>query len=202
MRNPLKVIATVGLVLGGVFGIAGTMVTPQLQAILWAIDGAGLMMATVLLTIKYFRTGNDVVAGGFLVFAIGEGVLLSTAAAHAESSIPSFAAVITLWGTALLLVSIPRLLRSAAPPKRWRPHSSPGLFIAPDERRQVPLPRVATAAACPHDPEQRNPAARRRTIETEQCLARGVVGILERVLRNSTASPSEFFSRDKVRDGT
>ena len=41
MRNPLKVIATVGLVLGGVFGIAGTMVSPPLQAILWAIDGAG-----------------------------------------------------------------------------------------------------------------------------------------------------------------
>ena len=76
MRNPLKVIATVGLVLGGVFGIAGTILTPPLQAILWAIDGAGLVMATVLLTIKCFRTGNDVVAGGFLVFAIGEGVVL------------------------------------------------------------------------------------------------------------------------------
>jgi hypothetical protein len=105
MRNPLKVTATVGLVLGGVFGIAGTMVSPPLQAILWAIDGAG----TVLLTIKCFRTGNDVVAGGFLVFAIGEGVLLSSAAADPESGIPSFAAGITLWGTALLLVSVPRL---------------------------------------------------------------------------------------------
>jgi hypothetical protein len=109
MRNPLKVIATVGLVLGGVFGIAGTMVSPPLQAILWAIDGAGLVMATVLLTIKCFRTGNDVVAGGFLVFAIGEGVLLSSAAADPESGIPSFAAGITLWGPALLLVSVPRL---------------------------------------------------------------------------------------------
>jgi hypothetical protein len=108
MRNPLKVIATVGLVLGGVFGIAGTMVSPPVQAILWAIDGAGLVMATVLLTIKCFRTGNDIVAGGFLVFAIGEGVLLSSAA-DPPSSIPSFAAGITLWGTALLLVSVPRL---------------------------------------------------------------------------------------------
>jgi hypothetical protein len=55
MREPLKVIATVGLVLGGVFGIAGTMVPPPLQA---AIDGAGLVMATALLTIKYLRTGG------------------------------------------------------------------------------------------------------------------------------------------------
>jgi hypothetical protein len=81
MHNPTKVIATAGLVLGGLFGIAGTMVTPPLQAMLWAIDGAGLVVATVLLTIKCFRTGNDIVAGGFLVFAIGEGVLLSSAAA-------------------------------------------------------------------------------------------------------------------------
>jgi hypothetical protein len=101
--------ATVGLVLGGAFGIAGTMVSPPLQAMLWAIDGAGLVMATALLTIKCFRTGNDVVAGGFLVFAIGQGALLSSAAADPESSIPSFAAGITLWGTALLLVSIPKL---------------------------------------------------------------------------------------------
>jgi hypothetical protein len=66
-------------------------------------------MATALLTIKYFRTGNDVVAGGFLVFAIGEGVLLPSAATDAESSIPAFVAGITLWGTALLLVSVSRL---------------------------------------------------------------------------------------------
>jgi hypothetical protein len=87
----------------------GEYLASPLQAILWAIDGAGLVTATALLTIKYFRTGNDVVAGGFLVFAIGEGVLLSSAAADPESSIPSFAAGITLWGTALLLVSVPRL---------------------------------------------------------------------------------------------
>jgi hypothetical protein len=42
MRDPLKVIATLGLVLGGAFGIAGTLVPPPLRAILWAIDGAGL----------------------------------------------------------------------------------------------------------------------------------------------------------------
>jgi hypothetical protein len=108
MRDPLKIIATAGLVLGGGFGIAGAMVSQPLQAILWAIDGAGLVMATVLLTIKCFRTGNDVVAGGFLVFAIGEGVLLSSAV-DPGSSIPSFAAGITQWGTALLLVSVPGL---------------------------------------------------------------------------------------------
>jgi len=110
MRSSLNVIAAIGLALGGAFGLAGALVTQQnVQTILWAIDGAGLVMAAALLAVKYFRTGNDVVAGGFLVFAIGEGVLLSGPAAGPAGSIPSFAAGTTLWGTALLLVSIPKL---------------------------------------------------------------------------------------------
>jgi hypothetical protein len=110
MRNSINVIAAVGLVLGGALGLAGAAVTqPNLQAILWAIDGAGLVMATSLLTVKYFQKGHDIVAGGFLVFAIGQGVLLSGAAAGAPGSIPSFAAGTALWGTALSLVSIPNL---------------------------------------------------------------------------------------------
>jgi hypothetical protein len=52
--------------------------------------------------------------GGFLVFAIGEGIiLLSGPAAGLAGSIPAFAAGTALWGTALLLVSIPKLF--AAP---------------------------------------------------------------------------------------
>jgi hypothetical protein len=77
MHSSINIIAAVGLALGGVLGLVGAMVTQQnVQAILWAIDGAGLVMATPLLAIKYFRTGNDIVAGGFLVFAIGEGIIL------------------------------------------------------------------------------------------------------------------------------
>lgn len=110
MHSSINVVAMVGLALGGAFGLAGAAVTqPNLQAFLWAIDGAGLVMAAALLTVKYLRKGNDTVAGGFLVFAIGEGVLLSGPAAGPAGSIPSFAAGTALWGTALLLISIPRL---------------------------------------------------------------------------------------------
>ena len=89
----------------------GAMVTRQnVQSILWAIDGAGLVMAAAMLATKYFRAGNDVVAGGFLVFAIGEGlILLSAPAAGLTGSTPAFAAGTALWGTALFLISIPRL---------------------------------------------------------------------------------------------
>jgi hypothetical protein len=110
MHSSINIIAAVGLALGGALGLAGAMVTQQsVQAILWAIDGAGLVMAAALLAVKYFRTGNDVVAGGFLVFAIGEGVLLSGPAARPAGSVPSFGAGTALWGTALLLVSVPKL---------------------------------------------------------------------------------------------
>jgi hypothetical protein len=128
MHSSINIIAAVGLALGGVLGLAGAMVTQQnVQAILWAIDGAGLVMATPLLAIKYFRTGNDVVAGGFLVFAIGEGIiLLSGPAAGLAGSIPAFAAGTALWGTALLLVSIPKLF---AVPIRILGIASAVLFI-------------------------------------------------------------------------
>jgi hypothetical protein len=128
MHSSINIIAAVGLALGGVLGLVGAMVTQQnVQAILWAIDGAGLVMATPLLAIKYFRTGNDVVAGGFLVFAIGEGIiLLSGPAAGLAGNIPAFAAGTALWGTALLLVSIPKLF---AVPIRILGIASAVLFI-------------------------------------------------------------------------
>ena len=105
----LNLIAVIGLASGAVFGLAGTVVTqPHLQQIFWAIDSAGLVMATSLLGLKFFRDDNDLVAAGFLVFAIGEGIMLSGTAAGASGSVPAFAAGTALWGTALLLVSIPR----------------------------------------------------------------------------------------------
>jgi hypothetical protein len=108
----LSRIAAAGLVVGAAFGLAGTLVaSPELQASLWAIDSVGLVVATTLLALKYFRTGDDVLAAGFLVFAIGEGVLLSGTAAGPQGSVPAFAAGTALWAAALALVSAPARLR-------------------------------------------------------------------------------------------
>jgi hypothetical protein len=98
-------LAMSGLALGAIFGPAGTLV-PQggVQALLWAIDGAGLVMATALLSLKYFRREEDIVASGFLVFAIGEGVLISGSAGG-----PAYATGVTLWSLALLMTCIPNL---------------------------------------------------------------------------------------------
>src|SRR5215510_7461611 len=113
--RPLNVVAAAGLAFGAVFGMAGTFVSqPNVQALLWGIDAVGLIMATALLALKYFRSGDDFVAGGFLVFAIGEATLLSGTAAGLVASVPAFAAGTALWASGLLLVSIPRVLPNLA----------------------------------------------------------------------------------------
>lgn len=110
-RRALDRIAAGGLLVGAGFGLAGTLVaSPTLQASLWAIDGVALVVATGLLTLKYFRAEVDLAAAGFLVFAIGEGVMLSGTAAGPAGSIPAFAAGTALWAAALALVSAPALL--------------------------------------------------------------------------------------------
>jgi len=109
MKSTIDIVASTGLALGAVFGMAGTIVTqPNLQATFWAIDSLGLVMAGALLALKFFRQGIDFVAAGFLVFAIGEAVMLSGTAAGLAGSVPSFAAGTALWATALLLISIPK----------------------------------------------------------------------------------------------
>lgn len=109
MKNPLNVVAAIGLALGGVFGLIGTIVTEQnLRAAAWGIDSVGLVVATALLALKFFRKGNDFVAAGFLVFAIGEGVMLSGSAASLAESVPAFAAGTALWSAALFLTSVPK----------------------------------------------------------------------------------------------
>lgn len=109
MKKPTHVAAAIGLLLGGVFGMLGTMVAERnLQAAFWAVDGVGLVVATALLALRFFRTGNDVVAAGFLVFTIGESVMLAGTAESLAGSVPSFAAGSALWSAALLLTSVPK----------------------------------------------------------------------------------------------
>ncbi|MBR0716315.1 hypothetical protein [Bradyrhizobium liaoningense] len=148
MHRSINVIAAVGLALGGALGMAGAMVTqPNVQGILWAIDGSGLVMAAALLATKYFRAGHDVVAGGFLVFAIGEGVImLSGPAAGVAGSMGAFAAGSALWATALLLISVPKLF---AMPIRILGIVSAALFIVTAARIFWGDPLQPTATPLP-----------------------------------------------------
>ena len=87
----------------------GTVVqASNVRAASWALDAVGLIVATALLALKYFRAGNDCVAGGFLVFAMGETAILTGTAASLEASVPAFAAGAALWSAALLLTGVPK----------------------------------------------------------------------------------------------
>jgi hypothetical protein len=58
--------------------------------------------------VKFLKQGQDCLAAGFLVFVVGESLLLSGTAAGLAGSVPSFAGGVALWAVALLLASIPR----------------------------------------------------------------------------------------------
>ena len=89
--------------------MVGSMVAePTLRSAAWGLDGTAMVVATALLALRFFRKNNDAVAVGFLVYAIGEAVMLGSTAASLETSIPAFAAGTALWSAGLFFVSIPR----------------------------------------------------------------------------------------------
>ena len=107
--KPLRVLASIGLAVGGLLGMAGTFApSAPLRGLAWGMDGVALVMASALLTLRFNRIGQDIVAAGFLVFAVGEGVILSGVAIDLDASVPSFGAGAGLWSMALVLISVPR----------------------------------------------------------------------------------------------
>jgi hypothetical protein len=111
LDRSLRMLASLGLALGGLLGLAGTfMPSDSLRGLARGLDGMALVMASALLTVGFFRAGHDLVASGFLVFAVGQGLIVSGAAMDLTRSIPSFGAGVGLWALALLLISVPAVL--------------------------------------------------------------------------------------------
>ena len=111
-----KTIASAGLFVGGIFGMAGSVVSSSsLRNLAWGLDGVGLVLAGALLTIFYFRKGYDTVAAGFLIFAIGESLIMASNTAELNENISSFGAGASLWAASLALISFenvfPKLIR-------------------------------------------------------------------------------------------
>ncbi|SCK35546.1 hypothetical protein VAR608DRAFT_3218 [Variovorax sp. HW608] len=105
-----RLIASGGLVVGSVLGMAGAF-TPSVpvRGVLWGLDGITLVVAAALLVIHHFRKGNDVVAAGFLVYVVGQTLVLSSAAMDLAASGPVFGAGAGLWAASLFLLSAPRV---------------------------------------------------------------------------------------------
>ena len=102
----LRQIAAIGLVIGALLGMAGTFApSASVRGLAWGVDGTALIVATALLSVYHLRRGNDLASAGFLVFVVGESLILSGAAMELEASAPSFAAGVALWAASLALVS-------------------------------------------------------------------------------------------------
>jgi len=111
-RHP-RLIASSRLVIGAVFGMAGTFApSASLRGLLWGLDGIALIVATALLTIHHSQKGNDLIGAGFLVFVAGETLILAGAAMELVASGPVFAAGVGLWAASLILVSTPNIVPS------------------------------------------------------------------------------------------
>lgn len=108
-RN-LRLLAAAGLGAGGLLGMAGSFVASDvIRGLAWGIDGAALVVASALLAVHFFRRGQDFIAAGYIVFAVGQGLVVSGSAMSLASAAPSFGAGVSLWAAALFLVSLPRV---------------------------------------------------------------------------------------------
>jgi hypothetical protein len=109
MNTRPSVLAPICLVLGALLGLAGTIApSASLRGLAWGIDGVALVMAGALLTVYHLRENRDLLATGFVVFTVGQGLVLSGSAMTLGASAPSFAAGAALWSASLALLSAPR----------------------------------------------------------------------------------------------
>ena len=110
MTGNVRILAVIGLIAGGVLGMAGSIVTaPDVRAVCWAIDGVGVIVATAILALTFVRRGRMEVAAGFLIYTIGESIMLGGTAMSLDAGVPAFAAGTALWSAGLVLVSVPRV---------------------------------------------------------------------------------------------
>jgi hypothetical protein len=109
-NESLKLLASICLVVGGALGIAGTFApSDALRGLAWGVDGVSLVTAGSVLTLVFFRGGLDLVASGFLVFTVGQGLILSTAPMSLTAGVPEFGSGAALWAAGLTLVSLPKV---------------------------------------------------------------------------------------------
>lgn len=108
-------VAPVCLVLGALFGLAGSVVpSAPLRSLAWGLDGTLLVVAAALLAVYCQRQNLDLLAAGFLVFLAGQTLVVSGSAMSLESGSPLFAAGAALWAAALLMISTPRIMPALA----------------------------------------------------------------------------------------
>jgi hypothetical protein len=102
--------AATGLVAGCVLGMAGSLVPSAIfRSVSWAMGSGGLILASALLTVYYFRREYDVVAAGFMIYAIAETIVFSSCGIDLNNNIVSFGAGTFLWALSIGLLSLQKI---------------------------------------------------------------------------------------------
>lgn len=107
MERTKYILAAAGLATGVIFGISGSLVSPQMAIAFYEISSVGLTAACVILALNFYRKEEDLVASGFLLFAIAEAVMSGGTSAGEIAGQPAFGAGMALYVPAFLLISIP-----------------------------------------------------------------------------------------------
>lgn len=108
MNQRVNLLASVGLAIGAVLGMTGSLTGDEsLRIIFYEISSVGLTAACILLGVRYLREKNDLIASGFLLFGVAEAVMSSGTALGDMGGQASFGAGLALYVPAILLISLP-----------------------------------------------------------------------------------------------
>jgi hypothetical protein len=109
-EKSIKITASTGLLIGGILGMVGSFApSASLRSLAWGLDGIGLIVAGALLVVYYHRKGEDGTAAGFLIFILGEALILSSSGINLDANVPSFGAGTALWAASLFLISFQKV---------------------------------------------------------------------------------------------
>jgi hypothetical protein len=107
-----RVLIVVGFAIGAVLGFGGNFLPAgPPQNIAHALSSLGLIMSSALFAAWFARRGHNIVAVGFALLALAEGILLSglflLASTPTDHGAYAFAAGVALYAVALPLASVP-----------------------------------------------------------------------------------------------
>jgi len=109
-KKRLPLLAATCLVAGGILGLVGSFSPAAVRGIAWGLDGTALVLGTALLTVHHIKRGHEQLAAGFLVFVVGQTLVVAGSAMELSASSPIFAAGAGLWAAALALISASSLM--------------------------------------------------------------------------------------------
>ena len=113
----LPTVVAAALVIGALLGMAGSFApSAELRGLAWTIDGVALVVASALLAVHHLRRGDEQLAAGFIVFLVGETLMVSGSAMDLVVVAPTFSGGAGLWAAGLAIVSaspaMPRFVRA------------------------------------------------------------------------------------------